>query len=221
MKNYTAPFTAIVCVFSFNCFAQSAQNAPANAAMGNTHLLADNKSDKDLVVKSYVVEEKITMPFGSRTTTYEVSKLDMVYTNDLGPNNTRTVTPKYGRTKGRAEATKVQSKALVDASTTIKPVNVEVVAPAEKAKYIKVNVLNTYEKVLDRGYRSLDMIKKVADKAYFEDDLTVAAKYYTELFNMTTDLEAVYYYRYAQSLKAINEMDKAEEMMKIFKSKTM
>ena len=221
MKNYAAPFTAIACVFSFNCFAQRSERASPNPEIKNARLIADNKPKKDLVVKSYHVEEKINMPFGSRVTTYEVTSLDMIYTNDLGPNNTRTVTPNYGRTKIKTTEA-IATKTVVDTiAKKIEPVKVGIIPPAQKAKFIKVNVLNTYEKVLDKGYRTLEMVKKVADKSYFEDDLVVAAKYYAELFNMTTDLEAVYYYRYAQSLKAINEIDKAEEMMKVFKSKTM
>ena len=46
-----------------------------------------------------------------------------------------------------------------------------------------------------------------------------AAKHYAQLFEMSTNLEASYYFRYAQALKGINEMEKSEEMMQLFKSK--
>jgi hypothetical protein len=50
---------------------------------------------KTQIVKSYYVEEKVNMRFGGYTTTYKVSKLSMINKYDLGPNNTRVVTPIY------------------------------------------------------------------------------------------------------------------------------
>lgn len=113
-------------------------------------------------------------------------------------------------------------KNIVDTiKTTIKPIKVTVIAPKKKEKYVTINLVNTYEKVLDRGYKSAEMLKKVADRSYFENDMVSAAKYYSQLFDITTDLEASYYFRYAQSLKATNEIEKAAEMMRLFKSKSM
>ena len=40
-----------------------------------------------------------------------------------------------------------------------------------------------------------------------------AARWYCELFEMNTDLESEYYYRYAKSLKSIGENDKALEVL--------
>lgn len=160
------------------------------------------------------------MPFGKRTTKYEVSKLDMVYTNDLGPNNTRTVTPIYRKKKVRS-AGAVSPKTIADASVEIQPVEVEVTAPAYTEKFVKVDILDTYANVLDKGYKSIEMLKKVADKCYFESDYEASAKYYAELISLDPDLEAVYYFRYVESLKAINQMDKANEAMLLFESKNI
>ncbi|SHG00131.1 hypothetical protein [Flavobacterium defluvii] len=220
MKTYLRHF-ALAALFSINSFAQQPNYLVANADTRRAPFKFDNKPDDDRVIESYLVVEVINMPFGKRTTKYEVSKLDMVYTNDLGPNNTRTVTPIYKKQKIRTANTILPSK-VADAKTeTVKPIEVEVTAPAYTEKYVKVNILDTYANVLDKGYKSADMLKKVADKYYFENNFEDAVKYYSELFTLDEKLETIYYFRYAQSLKAINETEKAEEMMKLFESKNL
>ncbi len=91
-----------------------------------------------------------------------------------------------------------------------------------KKEYIEVDIVQTYERVMGKGYKSDAMIKKVADRHFFNGDLVLAAQWYTELFDcLPSELEAVYYYRYAQSLKAVNQPEKATEMMKLFESKSL
>lgn len=220
MKTYEALFIAIVFVFSFSCFGQSKDNALQNMIIENATVRSDNSSKENMVIVGYYVEETINMTFGKRVTKYEVSKLDMVYTNDLGPNNTRVVTPIYRKPKVRRVDMALQSKTYMDSSAiNIKPIKVELVAPTEDPKYLTIDVVDTYAKVLDKGYKSVEMLTKVADRAYFDGDLATAAKYYEELFVMKTDLDAMYYYRYAESLKGINQMGKANEAMLLFESK--
>lgn len=86
--------------------------------------------------------------------------------------------------------------------------------------YSSVNPLKTYEKIIEKGYKSVDMLKKIGNAYYFNEELDKAAKWYGELFTMSIDLESEYYFRYAQSLKSINKNDEAEKMMKIFNQKT-
>lgn len=220
MKTYEMLFIAIVFNFSFSCFGQSKDTAPKNMIIENATVLTDNSSKENMVIVGYYVEETINMTFGKRVTKYEVSKLDMVYTNDLGPNNTRVVTPIYRKPKVRRADLALQSKTYIDSSAIkIQPIKVEVIAPAEDQKYVTIDVVDTYAKVLDKGYKSVEMLTKVADRAYFDGDLATAAKYYEELFVMKTDLDAMYYYRYAESLKGINEIGKANEAMLLFESK--
>ncbi|WP_343696283.1 hypothetical protein [Flavobacterium sp.] len=221
MKTYLRHF-ALAALFSINSFAQQTNYLVANADTRRAPFKFDNKPDDDRVIESYLVVEVINMPFGKRTTKYEVSKLDMVYTNDLGPNNTRTVTPIYKKPRARLTNTIMASKDMADANVeTVKPVDVEVTKPAYSEKFVKVDIVDTYANVLDKGYKSVEMLKKVADKYYFEDNLEEAVKYYSELYDLDKNLETVYYFRYGQSLKAINETGKAEEMMKIFESKNV
>ncbi|KDN53802.1 tetratricopeptide repeat protein [Flavobacterium seoulense] len=88
--------------------------------------------------------------------------------------------------------------------------------------YSYVDPLKTYERVIEKGYKSTDMLKKLANAHYFNDELIKAAKWYQELFALakSTDLEPEYYFRYAQCLKSINKNDEANEMMKLFNQKT-
>ena len=218
MKTYAAYFIAIISVFSLKSYGQK-MAPPAMPATENTASKPDNASKEGLVIVGYYVEETINMTFGKRVTKYEVSKLSMVYTNDLGPNNTRVVTPIYRKPKVRAVETGLQSKKIVDTmSVAIQPVKVEVIAPTP---YVKIDVVNTYAKVLDKGYKSTEMLMKVADRAYFEGDLATAAKYYEELLAMEVQLDEMYYYRYAQSLKGIDQPEKANEAMLLFESKNI
>jgi tetratricopeptide (TPR) repeat protein len=96
------------------------------------------------------------------------------------------------------------------------PPKEEVVTPA----FTKIKVIENYERVLEKGYKTEAMLQAVADYRFFEEDLITAAKWYTQLFEFCPDeLEAVYYYRYAQSLKSIGQTEKANEMMALFQSK--
>ena len=221
MKTYAVLIIAIMAAFSFKCFGQSINRTSQNiAALGNTTSQSNNSPKDDRVIVAYEVEETINMTFGKRITKYEVSKLSMVSTYDLGPHNTRVVTPVYGKAKVKTVEAGLHSKAIVDtARTNIKPIKVGVIAPAEAQKYLTIDVISTYEKVLEKGYISLDMLMKVADRAYFDGDFAIAAKYYSQLFSLTNNLESMYYYRYAQSLKGINQIEKADEMMKLFEVK--
>lgn len=221
MKNYSLLFVAIASLFSIGCLAQSADHILADSKM---QLMSNEMSNNDLAVVSYHVEERINMPFGSSITTYEVSNISLVRTNELGENNTRVVTPKYGKAKtvpmsAATSASIVAPKMPIVAVPALSPTKV-VAAPKRIApEYVNVDILSTYERVLEKGYRSIDMLKRVANNRYFENDLVVAAKWYKELFAMSSDQEAVMYFRYAQSLKAINENEKAAEMMAIFEQK--
>ncbi|MES2575860.1 MAG: OmpA family protein [Bacteroidota bacterium] len=89
-------------------------------------------------------------------------------------------------------------------------------ADKEYGQLAYVDAIKTYERVFAKGYKSVDMLQKLGNAYYFKADLDNAAKWYGELFSLTTDLEPEYYYRYAQSLKAIKQYDKADEIMAKF-----
>jgi outer membrane protein OmpA-like peptidoglycan-associated protein/tetratricopeptide (TPR) repeat protein len=83
--------------------------------------------------------------------------------------------------------------------------------------YSYIDAIKTYEKVAEKGYKSAPMFQKLGNAYYFNGELDKAVKWYTELFAMPdTTIEAPYYYRYAQSLRAIGENDKADQILEYF-----
>lgn len=92
---------------------------------------------------------------------------------------------------------------------------------APKKEMTSVDVVGAYERIAAKGYKTPpDMLLKVANACYFRSDLVAAAKFYGELFEVIPEQEAVVYYRYAQSLKAVKEFSKADEMMAVFQKKS-
>ena len=96
------------------------------------------------------------------------------------------------------------------------------VKKAEKQyeKFAYIDAIKTYERVAEKGYKSADMFQKIANAYYFNAELSKAAKWYTELFAMNTELQPEYYFRYAQSLKSVGDYAKADEMMALFNEKS-
>lgn len=94
-------------------------------------------------------------------------------------------------------------------------------ANKEYENYAFIDAIKTYEKVAEKGYKSAEMFKKLGNSYYFNAQLDQAAKWYQALFEMnTTDLETEYYYRYAQSLRAIGQNDKADKILLEFTKKS-
>lgn len=80
-------------------------------------------------------------------------------------------------------------------------------------KYAYIDAIRTYERIAEKGYKSVEMFKNLGNSYYFNGELEKAAKWYTELFTMTSELENEYYYRYAQSLRSIGENEKANQIL--------
>lgn len=95
---------------------------------------------------------------------------------------------------------------------------VKVSNEAQKSdNYVYINTAKTYERVSDKGYKSPEILKKMGNTFYFNNDYEKSAKCYGELCETTTDLEPEIYYRYSIVLKAIGENKKASDNLKIFK----
>ncbi|WP_092980114.1 OmpA family protein [Robiginitalea myxolifaciens] len=78
-----------------------------------------------------------------------------------------------------------------------------------------------YQKVLDRGYQSEDLLRKLGDTYYFNADYTQAAEIYGRLMEeYGPDLPPAYLFRYAQALKSVEDYQKAEEIMQRFAAVT-
>ena len=89
-------------------------------------------------------------------------------------------------------------------------------ANKEYDNFAYIDAIKTYERIAEKGYKSEDLFKKLANAYYFNSNFKNAAKWYGELFKMNTQIETEYYYRYAQSLKSIGEIVKANQMMDLF-----
>ena len=85
--------------------------------------------------------------------------------------------------------------------------------------YAYIDVIQTYEKVALKGYKSEDMFKKLGNACYFNSNFEGASKWYGELFVLNPNPESEYYYRYAQSLKATGELEKSNQIMGEFYAK--
>jgi outer membrane protein OmpA-like peptidoglycan-associated protein/tetratricopeptide (TPR) repeat protein len=96
----------------------------------------------------------------------------------------------------------------------------EAKANKEYEKYAYVDAIKTYERLFEKGYKSVEMLQNLGNAYYFKADLESAAKWYTELFALTQDLDVEYYYRYAQSLKGIKDYKKADAMLAKFNEKS-
>lgn len=92
-------------------------------------------------------------------------------------------------------------------------------ADKDYEKYYYVDAIKTYERLFNKGYKSTDMFQKLGNAYYFKADLESAQKWYEQLFNLTQDVDPEYFYRYSQSLKAIKNYKKADEMLALFKEK--
>lgn len=87
--------------------------------------------------------------------------------------------------------------------------------------YAYVNVTKTYERVAEKGYKSIDLFQKLGNAFYADRNMEKAAKWYGELFAMTVDLDALYYSQYAKSLYAIGENEKANTVMEKLNQMTL
>ncbi|WP_343694717.1 OmpA family protein [Flavobacterium sp.] len=85
--------------------------------------------------------------------------------------------------------------------------------------YAYVDAIKTYERVANKGYKSEDLFKKIGNSYYFNSKFEGSAKWYDELFSVNPSPEAEYYYRYAQSLKATGQTNKANKILSEFNAK--
>ena len=72
--------------------------------------------------------------------------------------------------------------------------------------------------VVENGYKSPDILKKLGDSFYFNNQMEDAAKWYGELFELdgTESLDPEYYFRYAQALKSTENYTESNKWMEKF-----
>ncbi|MDR2221425.1 MAG: OmpA family protein [Flavobacteriaceae bacterium] len=95
-------------------------------------------------------------------------------------------------------------------------------ANKEFDKYAYVDAIKVYERIADKGYINTSVLTKLGDANYFNAKLAEANKWYDQLFNATyedkdlSQLPAEYYYRYAQTLKAVGKTAEADQNLAKF-----
>jgi tetratricopeptide (TPR) repeat protein len=186
------------------------------------------------------------MKFGGYMMTYEVTDMSLIHIYDLGPNNTRVITPRYGDVKQLSTSQMKSTKSFLKSAklselrfikkNEIEPINTSIKFPYLKEelpeeikeliktydneeinnskKYVYIHMIKTYERIAEKGYKSIEIFQKIGDAFFFDGEYSKAAKWYGELFEMTTNLESEYYDRYIFSLKTIGEKNKAKEIVK-------
>lgn len=81
--------------------------------------------------------------------------------------------------------------------------------------------IDIYKKVLDKGYTSPELLKKLGNSYYFNAKYKEAAEIYKKLEETYPDeMEVEYIFRYAQSLKSEGNYEEAAQLMEEFKAMT-
>jgi hypothetical protein len=127
------------------------------------------------------------------------------------------VIPNYLKVKPVVSA-KMTVKTVELEASNLKPISADLLIPQREKDYVEIDITGTYERILEKGYESVDMLYKVANRHFFDGDLVSAAKWYSKLFELSKDMDSVYNYRFAQCLKAVGQTDRAEQLMKIYEN---
>ena len=86
--------------------------------------------------------------------------------------------------------------------------------------YSYIDAIEIYEKVAEKGYKSVDLFQKLGNAYYFNGELDKASKWYGDLFALNQEVDAEYYFRYAQALKSQENYTKSNEYMELFNKKS-
>ena len=87
-------------------------------------------------------------------------------------------------------------------------------------KYSYIDAIEIYEKVAEKGYKSVELFQKLGNAYYFNSELDKASKWYGELFALNQETDSEYYFRYAQALKTVGNYEKSNQYMELFAQKT-
>ncbi len=90
-------------------------------------------------------------------------------------------------------------------------------ANAKYENYSFSPAIDIYKKILDKGYVSADLLKKLGNSYYFNSKYPEAAEIYKRLeAEYKTEMSPEYYFRYAQTLKSIGDYKNSEKAMSAF-----
>lgn len=81
--------------------------------------------------------------------------------------------------------------------------------------------IDIYKKVLDKGFVSADLLRKLGNSYYFNADYKEAGEIYNRLVTeFQSEVTAEDYFKYAQTLKSLEDYDRADEIMGKFSEMT-
>ena len=94
-------------------------------------------------------------------------------------------------------------------------------ANKEYKEYAFVPAIDIYQKVIDRGYTSADLLQKLGNAYYFNANYNKSAEIYQQLIeNYPDESGPEYYFRYAQALKSIGDYENADIALSRFSDMT-
>lgn len=81
--------------------------------------------------------------------------------------------------------------------------------------------IDIYQKVLDKGYKSADLLQRLGNAYYFNADYANAGHVYQDLVNNYRDeIGSEYFFRYSQTLKSLGDYEGADKNMLRFQDMT-
>jgi len=90
-------------------------------------------------------------------------------------------------------------------------------ANKEYDRFAYIDAQKVFERVAKEGYKSADLFQKLGNSYYYNSDYVNAVKWYGELMsNYKKEVTSEYYFRYAQSLKAVKNYDESDKYMNKF-----
>jgi tetratricopeptide (TPR) repeat protein len=220
MKSEIFLYSVIMCLISFNNWAQINHNLLNEKKIdGTANSVTMDKTNyqQKIKVKYYHVEEIVPMKFGGHKTVYNVSSPKLIRNYDLGPNSKRIITPVFMEGQ-ETVTTSLKSDTILKIENNAKLSVSDV--PKKTDTIASIDIINTYEKVSNKGYETIDILKVVGNYYFFNNQFEKAEKCYSKLFSKTSDLDPSYYFHYAMSLKAVGKIKKANEYYKKFRELT-
>ncbi len=81
--------------------------------------------------------------------------------------------------------------------------------------------IDIYQKVVDKGYKSADLLQRLGNAYYFNADYDNAGRIYQDLVdNYGDEIGSEYYFRFSQTLKSLGEYEAADKNMIRFQEMT-
>lgn len=80
-----------------------------------------------------------------------------------------------------------------------------------------IDAQNMYLSIVKNGYENKEVFEKLGDTYYYNNDYTNANIWYAKVFQYDAEsIDRNYYFKYIQTLKAIRDYDKADEILDLY-----